>query len=93
MTIAESPVISPEARKQWLEVYISNCVKHGWRVESHSEFSATLAKGHRPNPWFHAIATLLTLGVWLVVWIPRALFFGEKRMAVRVDENGDIQKS
>lgn len=91
--VAESPLMSPEARKSRLEAYVSNCVSHGWRVESHSDFSATLAKGNRTNNVLHLILTIITLGVWAIVWILVAVFGGEKRMAVRVDENGEIRKS
>lgn len=91
--ISEESLAAPETRKSRLEAYISNCVAHGWRVESQAEFSATLAKGNRTNHILHLILTIITLGVWAIVWILVALLGGEKRMAVRIDENGETQKS
>jgi hypothetical protein len=48
-----------------------------------------MAKGHRPNHILHLILTLITLGIWLIVWILVVALGGEKRKVVSVDEYGN----
>ena len=37
----------------------------------------------------HFVIGLFTLGIWWLVWVALALFGGEKRMSVGVDEWGN----
>lgn len=85
---------SSEERKEMLARAIHTQVAQGARVESQSDFSAVLVKGHRPNHVLHFFIGLVTLGFWWLVWIVLALVGGEKRMAVTVDEWGNtgVQK-
>jgi len=93
MEIAESPLMSADGRKSKLDAYVSNCVAHGWRVESHTDYQATLAKGNRTNNVLHLILTIVTLGVWAIVWILVAVLGGEKRQTINVDELGEVRKA
>jgi len=52
---------------------------------------ALLVQGRRPNHLLHLILTVLTLGLWLFVWIGLAVFGGEKRMVLVVEENGEVR--
>jgi hypothetical protein len=67
---------------------VNDLARHGWRVESRSEFQAVFARGHRPNHILHLILTLVTLGLWAIVWIIVSIAGGEKRRTVSVDEYG-----
>jgi hypothetical protein len=68
---------------------VNDLARHGWRVESRSEFQAVFARGHRPNHILHLLLTILTAGLWgLFVWLPLSIFGGEKRRMVSVDEYG-----
>jgi hypothetical protein len=78
-----------EERKALLAQAVANWVHDGWRVESQTDFQAVMAKGHRPNHILHLILTIITLGVWAIVWILIALGGGEKRAVVSVDEYGN----
>lgn len=62
-----------------LDAQVAQYVKWGWRVESRSDHQAVMVKGHRPNHLLHFFLTLLTLGLWAVVWILLTAFGGEKR--------------
>lgn len=75
-------------RKDELARAIAEETSRGWRVESQTEFQVVLVKGKNHSHLLHLILTLLTLGLWLVVWIPLAIFGGEKRAVVSVDEDG-----
>lgn len=89
-TIAESAPPSLEQRRSILASAVAQQVRKGWRVESQTDYQATLAKGHRPNHLLHLILTLLTLGIWGIVWIIVTLTNREKRKSIAVDEFGNI---
>ena len=61
----------------------------GWRVESQTEYQAVMVKGHRTNNVLHLILTIVTVGLWAIVWILVAVLGGEKRAVVAVDEYGN----
>lgn len=91
-----APASSPPARKttderkEALARAIHTQVAQGARVESQSDYNAILVKGHRPNHVLHLILSLVTFGLWLLVWLGVVVFGGEKRMAVEVDEWGNV---
>jgi hypothetical protein len=62
-----------------LDQQIAQYVKWGWRVESRTDHQAVIVKGHRPNHILHLILTIITLGMWAIVWILLSIFGGEKR--------------
>jgi hypothetical protein len=51
-------------------------------------------RGHRPNHLLHFLVGIFTLGLWWIVWFFIAIFGGEKRQMVSVDEFGNtfVQK-
>jgi len=63
----------------------------GWRVESQTDFQVVLVKGHRPNHVLHLILSIVTLGLWLIVWLIVALVSKERRMVLTVDEAGEVR--
>jgi hypothetical protein len=83
---------SDEERKKILADRIQlNIIEGGSRVESQSDFQAVLVRGHRPNQVLHLLLSLITLGLWIPVWIGVAVFGGEKRALLTVDEYGNTQ--
>lgn len=84
--------ISTEQRRAILASNVAADVKRGWRVESQTDYQATLAKGHRPNHILHLILTLLTLGIWGIVWIIVTLTNRERRRVFTVDEFGNVMR-
>jgi hypothetical protein len=85
---------TPDDRKEALGRAVHTQVAQGARVESQGDYQAILVAGHRPNHILHLILTLVTLGLWGLVWIAVVAFGGERRTSVGVDEwgNTNIQK-
>lgn len=85
---------SADERKAILAQRIALNVSKGSRVESQGDYQAVLVQGNRPNHVLHLILTLVTLGIWVIVWIMVAIFGGESRAILAVDEYGNatIQK-
>ena len=87
---AESGRRSTEERKELLARTVAGQVASGARVESQSDFQAVLVRGKPVNHVLHLILTLVTLFLWAVIWIALAIFGGEKRSLVTVDEYGNV---
>lgn len=66
------------------EANVAAAVRKGWRIESQTPLSTTLVKGHRTNHVLHLILTVLTVGLWLPVWIGMAVFAGEKHKTISI---------
>jgi hypothetical protein len=83
-----------EERKELLARTLTSQIATGARVESQSDFQAVVVKGKPVNHTLHLILTLVTLTLWGWVWIALAIFGGEKRSVVAVDEYGNaaVQK-
>jgi hypothetical protein len=80
---------SPDERKEALGRAIHTQVAQGARVESQGDYQAILVRGHRPNHMLHLVLSIVTLGLWLFVWLGVIAFGGEKRMSASVDEWGN----
>jgi hypothetical protein len=79
-----------EERQAGLARAVSNSVRNGWAIEGQTSYQAVLVKGHRPNHILHLILTLVTMGLWAIVWILVAVLGGEKRLVIDVDEYGHV---
>ena len=93
MTTTVSEKATAEERTAALERYVLNAGRHGWRVQSQTATQAQLLKGKPTNHILHLILTLLTLGLWAIVWILMVIFGGEKQELVTVDEYGRVHES
>ena len=85
-----------ERRKQALATAIANEVRAGWNVQSQSDYQAVMnIPAEKTNHILHLILTILTLGLWIIVWIALVIIHkGEQREVISVDEYGNtnIQK-
>lgn len=65
----------------------------GWRIESQTDYRAVLVRGREPNRILHLILTIITVGLWLLIWLPIEMFkIGfPKRKLVWVDEDGNVR--
>ena len=72
------------ARRNKLDAKVAEAVRHGWRVESRSETQAVIVRGSNPNHVLHLILTILTFGLWAVIWIVMSLSGGEEREVISV---------
>lgn len=73
-----------------LDRVVADRIAAGWRVESLTPSIAVLVKGKRPNHILHLILTLLTFGLWILVWINVASWGGERRTTLRLHEDGRL---
>jgi hypothetical protein len=85
-----SPAKSAEERKANLDRRLSQSASQGWRIENRSDFQATIAKGKPIHHILHLILTIITAGLWAIVWILLAIFGGVKRRLLTIDEFGNI---
>jgi hypothetical protein len=81
---------SADERKAILDRTLAARGAEGWRIENRSDFQATVATGKRVNHILHLILTILTAGLWAIVWIILAITGGIKRQIVTVDEYGNV---
>jgi hypothetical protein len=77
---------SVEERKAALAQAIAGQIAQGYRVESQSEFQAVVVKGKRPSHLLHLILTIITLGLWGIVWIILSITMHVHRRIVEVNE-------
>ena len=73
-----------DKRRGKLASKVARAVRSGWRVESQDAFQAVLVKGRRTNHILHLLLSIITVGVWLPVWILLGIFGGEKRKVIHV---------
>ena len=92
-TTPEPATKTVEQRKATLAGAVAGQVRAGWSVESQTDYQAILVKGHRPNHLLHLILTILTLGLWLIVWAGVSIAGGEKHRVVSIDEYGNLYVS
>jgi len=71
----KTPLTDLERRRN-LSTRIDSLVGRGdsptggrWRVESRSEFEATLVRERKINHRLHFVLTFVTLGVWALAWM------------------------
>src|SRR3954454_23325025 len=93
-TLPQSGRKTAEERKELLARTLTTQIATGARVESQSDFQTVIVKGKPVNHTLHLVLTLVTLSLWAPVWIALAIFGGEKRSMVVVDEYGNaaVQK-
>lgn len=83
--------ISSEERHRILANYIGSEVSRGARIESQTPEQAVIVYGKPVNHLLHFLIGFPTVGVWwITVWPALAVFGGEKRKVVRIDEYGNI---
>lgn len=84
---------SPDRRKAALAQAISQDVaSSGWRVESQSDYQAILVKGKQTAHVLHLILTVVTGGLWAVVWIIRGIVNRRQTLILTVDDYGQVRR-
>jgi hypothetical protein len=82
--------VSADQRQALLSQHIQMAVARGGRVQHADAYSATIVYGKPVNHLLHAILAFFLIGLWLFVWVPLAIFGGEKRELIRVDDFGRV---
>jgi hypothetical protein len=92
-TTATPQTLSLDERRSILQGVLRSDTQNGWQVISQTDTTAQLKKGKHTSHLLHLILTIVTLGLWLLVWIPLAIFGGEKQRYVQVDEWGNVVRT
>ncbi|MCY4108289.1 MAG: hypothetical protein OXG11_04575 [Chloroflexi bacterium] len=80
-------------RREALQKQIEELTRReNYWVDSRSDYEAVLVKGRRVNHLLHGIVSVLTVGVWLPVWILLTVFGGEKRRRFYVTPEGRVEE-
>lgn len=89
-TAAPKP-LSMEQRKARLAQQIAQDVAAGARIESQGDTMAVLVKGKPVNHILHFLLGFPTVGIWwLTAWPMLAIFGGEKRNMLQIDDYGNV---
>lgn len=79
-----------EQRKAILAQAVQQAVLRGGRIESQTDTMAVMVRGKPVNHILHLILTLVTVGLWGIVWLILVLTGGEKREMITVDDYGNV---
>ena len=82
--------LSLDARAEIIAGTVANFNRQGWRVMSQTQTNAQLVKGKKTSHGLHIFLSIITLGLWIPVWILIAVTTGEKAKFVAVDELGKV---
>ena len=77
-------------RTNTLDAEIQYHASEGWRLRSKTVSEAHLVKGKPVSHFLHLFFAIVTLGLWLLVWIPLIIFGGDRHKYVTVDERGGV---
>ena len=84
------PRKGPEERRYALTEQVRMLVTQGARVESQNEYDAVVVNGKEINHTLHLILSVVTCGIWLLVWGGIAIWGGPTRQLATVDEYGHV---
>lgn len=85
--------LSTEQRSEQLQRVINEDIafhRGRYRVTQQTATQATLTTGRRPSHVLHLILTIVTAGLWGLVWIGVALTNKERSFVVAVDAQGNV---
>ena len=84
--------MSPEHRAAILEEALETELRHGAIVEFQMEGFAVVRYDNRLRNGLHFLATLLTVGLWLPVWLYLAFRRKEVKYELRVERRGNVTR-
>ena len=91
--VSESGALTLEERRQTLQRVLASDTASGWRVLSQTDTTAQLEKGKNTSHGLHIFLSIITLGLWVPVWILIAVTTGRKQRYVQVDEYGNVSRT
>lgn len=79
---------SVEERRARLQRLVEKHLQDGARIESQTDLMVVVVRGHRVNHILHFLLGFPTLGLWWFVWLGLAIWGGEQRTMLTIDERG-----
>jgi hypothetical protein len=73
-----------------LDAEIGRYVAQGYKLEYRHGNTAVIVFGKRPNHVLHLILSIITFGLWLIVWLIVSLTGGEKRRLLVLEVDGSV---
>jgi len=90
MTIQPQP-LTPQQQSTALQSAVQSYSSKGWTPTFVGDTQASLRRGKRPNHILHLILTILTFGIWGIVWAVLAIGMRERTVTIIVDTSGQVQ--
>lgn len=84
---------TPDDQQRAMDARVAHWVRWDWGVEAQTPTQVVMVKGHRPNHVLHLILSIITLGLWLIVWLILSIASGEKRKTISVSADGRLVES
>ena len=78
-----------QERKAILEKRIVFEVARGARLTYQGEFEAVFELGKRPNHILHLLLSIVTFGIWLLVWLIISMGSGVQSYTLSIDKFGN----
>ena len=86
--------VSDQVRCERLQHYLSQeLMQQRGRVESVTDYTAVVVYGRPVNHILHLLLTLVTCGLWAVIWLGLVVDHGEQRCVLFVDSCGNVTRN
>ena len=69
---------------------VANEVRKDWRVQSQTEFQAVMEKGKRTSHGLHVFLSIVTVGLWVPVWVAVWYLNRDQNEVINVDSYGNV---
>lgn len=69
---------------------VAAMVRRGWRIESQLPTQTVVAYGKPVNHILHLLLSIVTAGLWLIIWLTIGLTGGVQRRAIYLDADGSV---
>lgn len=76
-----------------LDAEVARHVAVGWAVESRSETMAVVVSAANTNHVLHLLLTLVSCGLWAVVWFFLAVTQRTRRLSLVVQPDGSVART
>lgn len=84
--------LTPEQRSEVLAREVQKMAASGWHVVSQTETQASFEKGKNTSHGLHIFLCIITLGLWIPVWILIVILTGRKTKLITVNEWGGVSR-
>lgn len=78
-------------RRSALETRVVRELADGATLESQGGYNAVLIKGKQVNHILHLILSIITAGIWLIVWLLLVITNKRQRVVLFVNEDGVVE--
>jgi hypothetical protein len=77
-------------RNAMLAQSVANEVRKDWRVQSQTDFQAVMEKGKRTSHGLHLFLSIVTVGLWIPVWVAVWYLNRDQNEVINVDGYGNV---